>query len=322
MRRRELLALLGSALTVRGRAQEATFSTGVKVVNVLATVRDQRGRHIQDLTQADFELREDGRPQEIRYFSRQTDVALTLGVLVDTSMSQASVLDQERNAAREFFWQVLRPDRDAAFVIRFDVEAELSQDQTNSLTKLARALEGLDLPAAPGRRGRGGRGGKAPVWGGIGTLLYDAVFLAADEVLRPLDGRKALILLSDGVDYGSRTTLDRAVRTAQEADAGIYSIRMAEPARRGLLGIGQTQRRNGDRALRRLAEETGGKYYEVTGKQPLEVVFGDIEADLRNQYNLGYVSDRPAASGEFRKIAVAVKRKGMTVQARSGYYAR
>ena len=309
--------MLGCGVCIR--AQDATFSTGIKLVNVLVTVRDRQGRLVQDLTQADFELREDGRIQQVRYFSRQTDAPLTLGMLVDTSASQRLVLETEQNAGREFFWQVLRPHKDSAFVIRFDVEVELTQDSTSSLTTLDKALNSLDVPSRAGR----GR------FGGIGTLLYDSIFLAADEVLKGLDGRKAVILLSDGVDYGSKVTLERAVETTQKADTSVYSIHIFDASNNGAFGrlrlgrlAGRRQRNNGENALRRISEETGGKYFEVTDAKPLESVFREVETDLRNQYSLGYVSDRPAAATEFRKIQVTAKRRGVAIQARSGYYAQ
>ena len=310
--------MLGSGLSGRVWAQDATFVTGVNVVSVLASVRDKQGRYVRDLGQDDFELREDGRLQQIRYFSRQTDAALTLGMLVDTSLSQRRVLDEERNAGREFLWQVLRPAKDSAFLIRFDVEVELTQDSTNSLTTLDKALNSLDVPGV-----RGGRG--------MGTLLYDAVFLAADEVLKKLEGRKAIILLSDGDDHGSKISLARAVETTQKADSSVYAIHIFDEGRGLARGFGGRRSRRaparrpesiGQRALLKIAEETGGRYFEVTGQKPLDQVYREIEEELRNQYSLGYISDRPAPSAEFRKIAIVTRRKGLTVQARNGYYAR
>jgi len=321
-----MLLVLGSGLGARTWAQDATFATGVNVVSVLASVRDKQGHYVRDLGQDDFELREDGRLQQIRYFSRQTDAALTLGMLVDTSLSQRRVLDEERNAGREFLLQVLRPAKDSAFLIRFDVEVELTQDSTNSLTTLDKALNSLDVPRARAGRGRG-------VATGIGTLLYDAVFLAADEVLKKLEGRKAIILLSDGDDHGSKISLARAVETTQKADTSVYAIHIFDEnggLARGFGGAARGRRRTparrresiGQKVLLQIAEETGGRYFDVTDKKPLDVVYREIEEELRNQYSLGYVSDRPAPSAEFRKIAIVSKRKGLTVQARNGYYAR
>ena len=209
-----------------------TLSVHVKVVNVLAAVRDKHGNIVNNLTKDDFTLTEDGRPQVIKYFSRETDLPLTLGMLVDTSMSQRRVLTEERDASETFLAQVLREDQDKAFVIHFDREVELSQDLTASHEKLRTALESLETPrftrasqgggnpdpilGSGGGRGSGRRGG--------GTLLYDAVFLASDEMMQKQPGRKALIVLSDGVDMGSKESLESAIESAQRANTIVYSI--------------------------------------------------------------------------------------------------
>src|SRR5579862_4197905 len=205
--------------------QPPTISSEVNVVNVLATVRTKHGEIVRNLTKDDFVLEEDGRPQTIKYFTHESDLPLTLGLLVDTSMSQRRVLDQERNASQIFLDQVLREDKDKAFVIHFDREVELLQDLTSSRQKLESALGLLETPAprmrpgqgAPGRTGpRGRRGG--------GTSLYDAVLLASDELMRKQQGRKAVILLTDGVDTGSKVSLAEGIAAAQRADTLIYSI--------------------------------------------------------------------------------------------------
>lgn len=325
-RRDALAGLLGLGLSARAAAQEPdiTFSTSVDVVNVFATVRDGKGRYVSDLEQADFELKEDGRLQQIRYFSRQTDVPLKIGMLVDTSQSMRMVLDTERVAGKAFFSQVLRPEQDVAFLIGFDVFVELLQDLTASLADLNRALDRLDVPG----RGGGVRGA------GIGTVLYDALFLAAGEVLRRQDGRKAILLLSDGEDFGSQVSFSRAVEAAQRADTSVYSIRISDPGGVGFgagpfgrggfgrggggLGLG---RRDGQEVLRDIAEQTGGRYFEVLEPRGLAGVYRQVEEELRNQYNLGYVSTNTKRDGAFRKIEVKIKRRGLSVQARKGYYA-
>jgi VWFA-related protein len=325
-RRDAMAGLLGLGLSARAAAQEpdVTFSTSVDVVNVFATVRDGKGRYVSDLAQTDFELKEDGRVQQIRYFSRQTDVPLTIGMLVDTSQSMRMVLDTERVAGKAFFAQVLRPEQDLAFVIGFDVFVELRQDLTRSLADLNRALDALDVP---------GRGGGAP-GAGIGTALYDAVFLAASEVLRRQDGRKTMLLLSDGEDFGSQVTFSRAIEAAQRADVSVYAIRISDPGGPGFggggfgrggfgrggagLGLG---RRDGREVLRDIAEQTGGRYFEVLEARGLANVYRQIEEELRNQYNLGYVSTNAKRDGAFRKIEVKARPRGLSVQARKGYYA-
>jgi len=342
--RRDFLYLAGALPAL---AQDTQFSTGVNVVNVLATVRDQKGKIIHDLTQDEFTIQEDGRPQSIRYFSQQSDLPLTLGLLLDTSGSQIRVLDRERNASFEFFEHLLREDKDKAFLIHFDREVELLQDLTSSRKELEAALHDVERPqlnrrsaggtSAPQGRGRGqGRGG----FGG-GTALYDAVFLAADEVLKKQSGRKAVVLLSDGVDNGSKTSIGSAIESAQRSDMLVYSIRFADDGnrspvsfgrggRRGGIGGGrfpqpQPQRRepvDGKKILERISQETGGGYFEVSGKTPLDKIYDQIEEELRNQYNLGYTPSHTPdqASSGYHKILVSVKRKNLTVRTRDGYY--
>ena len=203
-----------------------TVSVQVKVVNVLATVRDKHGKIVNGLSKDDFTLDEDGRPQAIKYFARETDLPLTLGLLVDTSLSQRRVLGEERSASESFLAQILREDQDKAFVIHFDREVELLQDLTASHEKLHSALESLETPQFARTSGGGpGQGsGRGAGRHGGGTLLYDAVYLAADELMEKQPGRKALIVLSDGVDMGSQESLDVAIESAQRANTIVYSI--------------------------------------------------------------------------------------------------
>ena len=224
-----------------------TFKVNVKVVNVLATVRDKKGKIVNDLNQNDFTLTEDGRPQTIKYFTRDTDLPLTLGLLVDTSGSQRETLDQERSASGTFVDSVLRADKDAAFLIHFDRQVELLQDLTKDPQKVSEALSEV-AESAPDDRGSnggsgdpngggqggdpngggypgGGRGGRGGYHrGGGGTHLYDAIFLASDELLAKQKGRKAIVLLTDGVDHGSKESIDSAIESAQRADTMVYSI--------------------------------------------------------------------------------------------------
>lgn len=314
--------------------QQPTISVQVNVVNVLATVRDKHGAIVPNLGKDDFELQEDGRPQTISYFTRETDLPLSLGLLVDTSESQRRVLDQERNASHSFIDDMLREDRDKAFVIHFDREVELLQDLTSSRQKLEAAL---DLVAAPQlvRDSGGGRGSRQHYGGG--TLLYDAIYLASEEVIKKQQGRKALIVLSDGVDHGSKETLVDAIRTAQRADTIVYSILFADEQHLqnpfggfGGPGMGrhggghggyprQEEHPDGKKVLEQISKETGGRWFEVSKKQAIDQIYASIAEELRNQYNLGYSPAAEAASG-YRKIHLTVKEKDMTVQTRDGYY--
>src|SRR5580704_17909601 len=216
--------LLGSA-PLLSQQQGPTISVNVKLVTMFATVRDKRGALIRNLTKDDFALEQDGHPQTITYFAPDSDLPLTLGLLVDTSMSQRRVLDQERDASHAFLDHLLREDKDKAFVIHFDHEVELLQDLSSSRQKLEASLDELGAPefaqtgggaSSGGGSGGGGRGGYGR--GGGGTLLYDAVYLASNELMKKQQGRKALIILSDGVDRGSKESLQNSIETAQRAD--------------------------------------------------------------------------------------------------------
>src|SRR5580658_3785772 len=216
----------------------ATMSVDVKVVTLPVTVRDKKGQIVRNLTKDDFVLQEDGRPQAIKYFTQDTNLPLTLGLLVDTSLSQRNVLDQERNASKVFLDQMLTDAKDKAFLIHFDREVELLQDLTPSHDKLEAALQLLNTPQL--ERAGGGSSdpqssdpqssgnGQPQMRRGAGTLLYDAIFLASNELMKKQQGRKALIVLSDGDDRGSKESLQSAIEAAQRADTVVYSILFAD----------------------------------------------------------------------------------------------
>lgn len=345
----------------------ATFTSGVKVVNVFATVRDKHGKIINDLAKDDFKITDNGHPQTIGYFARETDLPLTLGLLVDTSLSQRTVIDQERTASYKFLQQVLREDKDKAFIIHFDREVELLQDLTASRDKLENALDKLQMPAyedvdSSGGGGGGNNGGGYPGGGGGrggpggghrhgGTELYDAVYLAANEILAKPQNRKAIVVLTDGVDRGSKVSLDRAIEAAQRSNTVVYSVLFAgehdneghgnrprvSMGGGGMGGGGgwggpggrqqpyprqEEPRVDGKKVLQRLSKETGGRFFEVTKKEPIDQIYADIQEELRNQYNLGYTPDKASAAYGFHKIDLTTDKKELTVQARDGYYAR
>ncbi|MGO8788072.1 MAG: VWA domain-containing protein [Terriglobia bacterium] len=348
---------LRSQQAAGGQAQGPPITVHVKVVNVLATVRDKKGAIVRDLDVNDFELKEDDRPQKIRYFAHETDLALTLGLLVDTSMSQRRVLGEERDASATFLDQVLRVDKDQAFIIHFDHEVELLQDLTSSRQKLQAALgqlqtpqrseqssgdspdSGQGQPGGPGGRGRGGFGG--------GTTLYDAIYLASNDITAKQGGRKALIVLSDGVDRGSKKTLASAIEAAQRADTLVYSILFTSEEDNGGGGYGghhgmgggmggmggmgrrgggyprpQESRPDGKKILEKLSKETGGRFFETSKKHPIDDTFSQIQEELRSQYSLGYTPDPPDTDVGYHKIMVTTKKKDLTVQARDGYYSK
>ncbi|HEY6273313.1 MAG TPA: VWA domain-containing protein [Terriglobales bacterium] len=320
----------------------------VKVVNVPATVRDKHGKIVNNLTKDDFILEEDGRPQTIRYFSQESDLPLTLGLLVDTSLSQRRVMDQERSASGSFLDNMLRPEKDQAFLIHFDHEVELLQDLTPSREKLRAALASMDTPrfSQTGGSSGGSNGGGYPGHHGgggsqgAGTLLYDAVYLAADELMKKQTGRKAIVVLSDGVDRGSKESLRSAIEAAQRADTIVYSILFKDeeerpfgggfggPGGMGGGGMGghhggygrypQESRPDGKKILEQISKETGGRLFEVSGKQTVDRIYAQIEEELRSQYSLGYSPER--ADAGYHRLDLKTKQKDLIVQARQGYY--
>lgn len=340
------------------RSQQPTFSSHVRVVNVPATVRDKHKQIVRNLGKDDFILEEDGRPQTISYFSEDSNLPLTLGLLVDTSWSQVRVLDNERHASYIFLNQMLH-DKNLAFLIHFDHQVELLQDLTSDRQKLENGLDSMQASRPnddqntsggqqggpngggsngggwPGGRGRGGPGGGRHGGShGAGTQLYDAVYLASDELMKKQEGRKAVIVLSDGVDRGSKVSLDRAIESAQRSDTVVYSILFKDEDQSNDRGFGggwgghrgggrrfpQEERPDGKKILDRMSKETGGRLFEVSKKQPVDQIYNQIADELRYQYDLGYTPDRADLNG-YHKIHLAMKQKDMEVQARDGYYA-
>src|SRR5271157_499848 len=230
-----LAALPGVGPSAWAQDAATTIAVDVKVVTLPVTVRDKHGTIVRDLTKDDFTLQEDGRAQTIRYFSQEANLPLTLGLLVDTSRSQTNVLDAERNASRSFLDQMLVQPKDKAFLIHFDREVELLQDLTSSHEKLQSALDLLKTPSDRERSNDPNDSGDSRSGSGShrtgGTQLYDAVYLASNELMKKQQGRKALIILTDGVDRGSKTYLESAIESAQRADTVVYSIYFAESHR-------------------------------------------------------------------------------------------
>jgi VWFA-related protein len=292
-----------------GGQETTTFSTDVKVVSVLATVHSKSGRIVRDLNKDDFSIAENGRPQTIRYFARETDLPLTLGLMVDTSQSQRRVLDAERGASNRFLDQVLREDKDKVFLMQFDSSVQVKAELTSSWRKLADAMAYVDTET---RR-------DLQMQGGGGTLLYDAIVKASRDIMKKQGNRKALIVLTDGVDFGSEATVSDAIEAAQRADTLIYSIEFSDPGAYSFIPFGAP---DGRKVLMRLSHETGGGYFEVTKKRGIEQIFTLIQEELRSQYSIGFVSDEAVRISEFRKLQLATRQKGLIVQARGTYWAQ
>jgi VWFA-related protein len=294
-------------MAARAWAQgDTTFSTNVKVVSLLATVQDRDGKIVKDLTQDDFILEEDGKAQTIRYFSRESDLPLTVGLLVDTSRSQTGVLEAERRASYTFLDQVLREGKDQAFVVSFDTKVATLQGLTSSRKELQSALDRLQIP------------------GEFATLIFSAIRESSENLMRKQSGRKAFILLTDGVAFRDPVSMGTAIEFAQRADTILYSIRYADPI--GFRGPIRTAVRaaaseRGKAGLERMAKETGGFAYQVKNSETIEQIYAQIEDALRNQYSIGYTPLRPGGDGKFRKIKLTTKDRLLTVRTRDGYYA-
>jgi VWFA-related protein len=290
-------------------AQDDVIKVDVDLVNVLCTVRAKNNALVGGLEKADFHLLEDGKEQEIKYFTRETDLPLTIGLLVDVSGSQERLIDTEHRAASAFFRSVLRP-KDLAFIISFGKDSELLQDSTSSPTLLEDGLKQLRLNAGVG----GLQPGPVPTaQNQAGTVLWDAIYLAANERLKSEAGRKVIVVITDGVDEGSRKTRDQATREAQLADTVVYSIDYSDP---GFYGGG-----GGEAELRKISEETGGHVFKVDRKNSLDDIFRQIQEEMRSQYAIGYSPTNPKKDGSYRKLEFKMANKDYKVQARKGYYA-
>jgi VWFA-related protein len=288
-----------------------TLKVTTEVVNVYAVVRTKHGRLVPDLTKNDFEIKEDNIPQKITYFSRETDTPLTLAIMVDTSPSQERVLDTEQREAKAFLGQILRP-KDLTCVLHFDLDVELLQDFTNEQSRLDRAIDETVINGG----GHGVLPSPLPTSSIGGTHLYDAVYLAANQLMSQQVGRKVLILLTDGQDQGSQETLDQALEAAQKSDCIIYAIDIVDRAFYGLSNMGFS----GDSVLHKLCEQTGGNVIKVNRIKNTSQAFQEIADELRTQYLLGYTPSNPRRDSGFRRIKVRVTQGNYKVQARSGYY--
>jgi VWFA-related protein len=294
-----------------------TLKVNVNIVQLFFNVKDKHGALIPSLTRDDFEIREDGTPQTVKYFTAETNLPLTLGMLIDSSGSQLRVLDMEKEVGGAFLKQVLT-DKDLAYVMDFNVDANLVQDFTRDVRSLQKALNsvkinsGITMPTLPGAGG-----GPVPTASSPGTVLYDAVYLSAHDMLAKEVGRKAMILLTDGEDEGSRLKIKDAIEAAQKADSIVYVLLCADRGFYGSMGVGY----GGEGEMRKLTEQTGGRVINVGNKfDKLREAFDQIAAELRSQYNIGYTPTNTTLDGGYRKLEIKNK-QNYKIQARAGYYA-
>jgi VWFA-related protein len=292
---------------------DAIIKVDVDVVSLYCSVRNKQNGLVGTLEKGDFDLSEDAKPQTIKYFSRETDIPLTIGLLVDVSGSQKNLIEVERRAASSFFSSVLKK-KDVAFLISFGADSELLQDLTGSPRLLQDGLGRLKLNAGFS----GINSGPVPTMSHArGTVLYDAVYVAANDMLSKEVGRKAIILITDGEDQGSTETEKAAIEAAQKADSIIYGILYVDRPFYGGMNMGY----GGAGVLKHMADETGGRLFQVDRKNTLETIFEQIQQEMRTQYLIGYTPTNGQKDGGYRKIDLHTHDKDMKVQVRKGYYA-
>ncbi len=295
---------------------DAPIKVNVNVVSVMASVRDKHNTLIPNLTKEDFEVFENGQAQTVKYFSRESNLPLTIGLLIDVSRSQENLIEIEQRAASAFLDTVLRP-KDEAMILSFGADSELLQDITSSKKMLQRGLADLK----PNFGFSGITAGPVPTaTHQAGTVLYDAIYLAASDRLAKEAGRKAIVVITDGDDEGSKVPIKQAIEAAQRSDVTIYSIYYVDPyfySRNGF-GFGGG---GGRGYLQQMSSETGGHVYEVSRRETLDKVFDELQAEMRTQYAIGYTPTDPRKDGSYRKLEIRTKDKDLKVQARKGYYA-
>jgi Ca-activated chloride channel family protein len=291
-----------------------TLKLSTRIVGVSAVVLDNRGEPVRGLAKEDFTLKEDGKEQEIRYFSQDSDLPLTLVLMVDTSGSQKMFIQDETDASAKFFRAMLTRPQDRAALVQFDYNVLQLQQMTNRLDALENSLGFLSMPhAAPGGR-------PLPAGGG-GTLLYDAIIASSQVELTKERGRRAMVILTDGGDHGSRFDLQQAIAAAQRSDAVVYSVFYSAQAFAS--GVQRTPMTpgwvDGRQVLDQISSATGGHVFTVSQRMPLDLIFTQIADDMRMQYQIGYTPPE-SAPGSYHKIELKPKAKHLSVRARVGYY--
>lgn len=290
------------------QGQGPVIKSEVTLVNLFATVRDKNHRVVTDLKQDDFKVSEDGKEEKVAFFSKEMALPITLGLLLDTSGSEQFMLSAIQDAGGRFMRRVLKKG-DEAMVISFDSDVDLLSDFTDDKNILDRAINKarINIPGGGSLAGNPG-----PVGGGsiTGTALYDAIYLACGDKLNGEAGRKAIVIVTDAQDEGSKVKLEEAVEAAQRTDTVIHILMVADPRYGGNMSVAH-----------RLTEDTGGRLIVIRSERNLEEAFDQISEELRSQYTLGYYPTNTARDGKFRKIKVEMANHDLKVLARKGYYA-
>jgi VWFA-related protein len=300
---------LATPAVPQGQTQNPpTIKTEVSLVNLFATVRDKNKRVVTDLKQDNFKIFEDGHEEKIAFFSKEITLPITLGLLLDTSGSEQNMLGAIQGAGSRFLRRVLRKG-DEAMIISFDTDVDLLSDFTDDRSILDRAISKARINT-PGGGYIGGNPGPIGSGNMVGTALYDAIYLACGEKLNGEAGRKAIVIVTDAQDEGSRVKLDEAIESAQRTDTVIHVLLVADPRYGGNTGV-----------ARKLTEDTGGRLIIVNSEKRMEEAFDQISEELRSQYTLGYYPTNNSRDGKFRKIKLDVDNHDLKVLARKGYYA-
>lgn len=295
-----------------------------EAVNILFTAQDKNRRLLTDLKPEDVKIFENGEAQEITAFSRQVDLPLSLAILIDTSASQERTLPEEKRAAISFLESVIRPAKDEVSIVSFTGESTLEQGMTNNLTRLRRAVDRVQFVPPSGYIGGGVLVGTPPISGGNqsaagSTAIWDSIWVTSEEVLGPAPEktRRAIILLSDGVNTYGNKRLDDAVQAALKAEAIIYSI-----------GIGDNFYDGVDEgALKKISERTGGRAYFPRDESELRQAFKQIQEEMRSQYLLAYEPTNTTRDGSYRKVEIQLtnpnlQREKVKLTHRQGYFAK
>ncbi len=296
------LALAAPALP-QEPGQDQVIRRQVNLVNLFATVRDNHKKIVNDLKQEDFKILEDSQDQKIAFFSKEVTLPITMGLLLDTSGSEQYMLGAIQDAGGRFLGRVLRKG-DEAMVMSFDTDVDLLSDFTDDRAQLDRAVRHARINAPANVSG------PVPTAHQVGTALYDAIYLACNEKLNTEAGRKAIVIVTDAQDEGSKVRMEEAIEAAQRTDTVIHILLVADPRFGGNSGVAH-----------RIAEDTGGRVISVSSEKKLLEAFDEISEELRSQYTLGYYPSNNGKDGKFRKIKVEVANHDLKVLTRKGYYA-
>jgi VWFA-related protein len=305
-----LAPLLAAAIVVPALPQEPTIQgptikTQVNLVNLFVTVRDKSKRIVTDLKQDDFKVAEDGQDQKIAFFSKEVTLPITLGLLMDTSGSEQYMLGAIQDGASSFLNRVMRKG-DEAMVMSFDLDVDLLADFTDDRSQLNRAIHKAQINTGGG----GITPGTLPSGGAKGTNFYDALYLACNEKLSTEAGRKAIVVLTDAEDNGSKVRVEEAIEAAQRTDTVVHILLVYDPHYGANSSI-----------AKKITDETGGRMIVVNSEKHLQEAFDQISEELRSQYTVGYYPTNSARDGKFRKIKVDLANHDLKVLARKGYYA-